>query len=104
MFYSTITQAVFWCDNVITFNLTIFAVKASLFASLLHYVRLMQVEKKLSAATRQNRSSGFPTRSDINQPVKSQKQARGLLISDLGRSGIVLCASKKKGADRLLCA
>ena len=25
-------------------------------------------------------SSGFPTRSDTNQPVKSQKQARGLKI------------------------
>ena len=30
------------------------------------------------AATRENRSSGFPTRSDTNRPVQSQKQARGL--------------------------
>ena len=30
------------------------------------------------AATRVNRSSGFPTRSDINRPLQSQKQARSL--------------------------
>ena len=30
------------------------------------------------AATQENRSSGFPTRSDTNRPVQSQKQARGL--------------------------
>ena len=30
------------------------------------------------AATRENRSSGFPTRSDTNRPVQSQKQARSL--------------------------
>ena len=27
---------------------------------------------------RENRSSGFPTRCDTNQPVQSQKQDRGL--------------------------
>ena len=27
---------------------------------------------------RENQSSGFPTRSDINQAVQSQKQAKGL--------------------------
>ena len=30
------------------------------------------------AATPENRSSGFPTRSDINRPVQLQKQARSL--------------------------
>ena len=30
------------------------------------------------AATRENRSSGFPTRSDTNRPVQSQKMARSL--------------------------
>ena len=32
----------------------------------------------IQAATRENRSLGFPTRSDINRPVQPQKQARGL--------------------------
>ena len=30
------------------------------------------------AATRENRSSGFPTRSDTNRPVQAQKRARSL--------------------------
>ena len=32
----------------------------------------------IRAATRENRSSGFPTRSDTNRAVQSQKQARSL--------------------------
>ena len=32
----------------------------------------------IRAAARENRSSGFPTRSDTNRPVQSQKQARSL--------------------------
>ena len=32
----------------------------------------------LLAATRENRSSGFPTRSDTNRSVQSQEQARYL--------------------------
>ena len=30
------------------------------------------------AASRENRSAGFPTRSDTNRTVQSQKMARGL--------------------------
>ena len=30
------------------------------------------------AATRENRSSGVPTKSDTNRPVQSQEQARSL--------------------------
>ena len=32
----------------------------------------------IRAATQENRSSGFPTRSDTNWPVQSQEQARSL--------------------------
>ena len=32
----------------------------------------------IRAATRENRASGFPTRSDTNRPVQLQKMARSL--------------------------
>ena len=44
--------------------------KAEHLSDMLCYVML--------AETRENRSSGFPNRSDTNRPVQSQKQARSL--------------------------
>ena len=38
----------------------------------------------------ENRSSGFPTRSDTNRAAQPQKMDRVLKISDLGSRGIVL--------------
>ena len=35
-------------------------------------------KQDIQAATRENQSSGFLTRSDTNRPVQSQKQARSL--------------------------
>ena len=37
-----------------------------------------QVKENVRPATRENRSSGFPNRSDINRSVQSQKKARSL--------------------------
>ena len=48
---------------------------------------------------RENQSTGFPTRSDINRPVQSWKQARGLKFW----LGIVLSDSENKGADQRNC-
>ena len=42
------------------------------------------------AVTRENRSSGFPTRSDTNRPVQSQKQARSLKFRIKKKREIVL--------------
>ena len=43
------------------------------------YFRFIFPELKIIlAATRENQSSGFPTRSDTNRPLQSQKQARSL--------------------------
>ena len=44
----------------------------------------------IGAATQEKRSSGFPTRSNTNQPVQSQKVARGWEFLDLESRGIVL--------------
>ena len=46
-----------------------FAILLSLYAP---YTEVVTIR----AATRENRSSGFPTRSDTNRPVQSQKRAR----------------------------
>ena len=41
-------------------------------------VAMPQLKQIKQAATRENRSSGFPTRSDTNRPVQAQKRARSL--------------------------
>ena len=68
----------------------------------------------IRAATRENRSSGFPTRSDTNRPVQSQKQARSLKFLDLRRREIhtlsTICVAKTKAlisfavTAKLICA
>ena len=50
-----------------TFILLLKAFNASI--SVIYMIRI------IGAATRENRSSGFPTRSDTNRSVQSQKQA-----------------------------
>ena len=50
---------------------------------------------------RENRSSGFPTRSDTNQPVQSQKQARSLKFRFYGDEKLYYPCSENKGADQL---
>ena len=42
----------------------------------------------IRAAMRENRSSGFPTSSDTNRPVQSQKQARTLKLWILEEEGL----------------
>ena len=42
-----------------------------------------------------------PTRSDINQPVQSQKQARSLKFPILEKDGLYYPCSENKGADQL---
>ena len=49
----------------------------------------------------ENRSWGFPTRSDTNQPVQSQKQARSLKFGILEEEKLYYLCSKNKGADQL---
>ena len=44
----------------------------------------------------ENQQSGFPTRSDTNQAVQSQKQARSLKLQ-----GIVLSVQQNKGTDQM---
>ena len=43
-----------------------------------HFDGLIVQSSNNGAATRENRSSGFPTRSDTNRAVQAQKQARSL--------------------------
>ena len=50
---------------------------------------------------RENRSSGFPTRSDTNQPVQSQKQARGLKFWLYVEDELYYPNSENKGTDQL---
>ena len=51
----------------------------------------------MSAATRENRSSGFPTRSDENRPVQSQKNARSLKFRIKEEEGLyIICVMKTK--------
>ena len=49
----------------------------------------------------ENLSLEFPTRSDINQAVQSQKMARGLKIWIMEVEGLYYLCSKNKGADQL---
>ena len=53
------------------------------------------------AATRKNRSSGFQTWSDTNQPVQSQKQARSLKIRIHKEEGLCYPSSENEGADQM---
>ena len=50
---------------------------------------------------REKLSSGFPTRSDTNRPVLSQKQARSLKIWIYEEEGLHYPSSENKGADQL---
>ena len=55
--------------------------------------------KHLSLVVR--RSSGFPTRSDTNRAVQSQKMARGLKFWMWEVEGLYHPCSENKGADQL---
>ena len=50
---------------------------------------------------RENRSLGFPTRSDTNQAVQPQKMARGLKFRIKVGEGLYYPFSKNKDADQL---
>ena len=50
---------------------------------------------------RENRSSGFTTRSDTNRPVQSQKQARSLKFWISEEEKLYYPSSENKGADQL---
>ena len=50
---------------------------------------------------RENRYSGFPTRSDTNQAVQPQKMARGLKFRIYKVDGLYYPSSENKGADLL---
>ena len=54
----------------------------------------------LSRNTR-NRYSGFPTRSDTNRPVQSQKQTRSLKFRIQEEENLYYPCSEIKGADQL---
>ena len=49
----------------------------------------------------ENRSSGFPTRSDTNQAVQPQKMATGLKFRIKGEAGLYYPCSENEGADQL---
>ena len=51
--------------------------------------------------TRENWYLGFPTRSDTNQPVQSQKKARSLKFRIYKEEEFYYPCSKNKGADQL---
>ena len=55
----------------------------------------------IRAATRENRSSGFPTRCDTNRSVQSQEQARGLKFRLYVEEILYYPSSENKGADQL---
>ena len=48
-----------------------------------------------------NRSLGFPTQSDTNRPVQSQKQARSLKFQIKEEERLYYPCSENKGADQL---
>ena len=50
----------------------------------------------------ENQSSGFPTRSDTNQAIQLQKQARCLKIGIYQEERLYYPNSENKGADQLL--
>ena len=49
----------------------------------------------------ENRSSGFPTRYDINGPVKSQKKGRSLKFWIQVEEGLYYLSIENKGTDQL---
>ena len=51
--------------------------------------------------TRENQSSGFPTRSDTNQPVHQQKMARSLKFGNWEEHELCYECGENKGADQL---
>ena len=51
--------------------------------------------------SQENLSSGFTTRSDINQDVQLQKMARGLKFLFQKVEGLYYPCSENKGADQL---
>ena len=53
------------------------------------------------ALSRQNLSSGFPTRSETNQTVQPQKMIRGLNFWIKEEEGLVYLCSENEGADPL---
>ena len=50
---------------------------------------------------RENRSSGFPTRSDKNRAVQAQKMARGFKFRIYEVDELYYLCSENKGADQL---
>ena len=48
-----------------------------------------------------NQQFAFPTRSNTNRPVQSQKQARSLKFWILVEEGVYYTCSENKGADQL---
>ena len=50
---------------------------------------------------RENRSSGFPTRSDTNWPAQAQKRVRSLKFRILVEEELYYPSSENKGADQL---
>ena len=50
---------------------------------------------------RENRSSGFPTRSDTNRPVQLQKKARSSKFSIQVEEELYYPCGENKGADQL---
>ena len=53
----------------------------------------------ISASSRENRSSGFPTRSDTNRAVQPHKMDRGLKFWIKKVEGLYYPCSENKGAD-----
>ena len=53
-----------------------------------------------SAATQENRSSGFPTWSDTNRPVQSQKRARIMILLVEVEEELYYPSSENKCADQ----
>ena len=56
---------------------------------------------KIVLASRENLSSGFPTKSDTNRAVQTKKMVRGLKFRILKVKRLYFLCSKKKGADQL---
>ena len=53
------------------------------------------------AATQEKQSSGFPTRSDTNQPVQSSKKATSLKFQSLDYEGLYYLFCENKDNDQL---
>ena len=53
----------------------------------------------IRALTRENWSSGFPTKSDTNRPIQSQKKARILKVWVEVEEELYYLSSENKGAD-----